>query len=61
VCKYSPEQKRIFGDSLLKPEYNCRVFFAGEHLSSTPSWIQGSLYTGKLAANDLAKVARNRS
>lgn len=61
VCKYSPEQKRIFGDSLLKPEYNCRVFFAGEHISSTPSWIQGSLYTGKLAANDLAKVARNRS
>ncbi|MNI43996.1 Flavin-dependent L-tryptophan oxidase RebO precursor [compost metagenome] len=61
VCKYMPEQKRTFGDSLLKPEYNSRVFFAGEHVSSTPSWIQGSLYTGKLAANDLAKVARNRS
>lgn len=49
-----PGQKRIFSYHMLKPEYNNRVFFAGEHISATHAWMQGALYSGKLAANMLA-------
>lgn len=54
-----PGQKRIFYNQMLKPEYNNRVFFAGEHISPTHAWMQGALYTGKLAANMLASVLKN--
>lgn len=53
-----PDQKRIFSYSNIKPEYNNRIFFAGEHTSATHFWMQGALYTGKLAANMLAYNSR---
>lgn len=49
-----PEQKNIFSYNMLMPEYNNRIFFAGEHTSATHAWMQGALYSGKLAANMLA-------
>ncbi|KPU42771.1 flavin-dependent L-tryptophan oxidase RebO precursor [Oxobacter pfennigii] len=36
------------------PEFNNRVFFAGEQVSTKNAWIQGALQTGMSAANDVA-------
>lgn len=49
-----PGQKKNFAHAILKPEYNNRVFFAGEHTSVKHGWMQGSLYSGMLAANTMA-------
>lgn len=58
VAFLTPEQKRIFSYDILKPEYDNRVFFAGEHTSATHGWMQGALFSGKLAANSLAYNAK---
>lgn len=55
-----PGQKPLFLYEMQRPEYHNRVFFAGEHISSKHGWIQGALYTGKAAANDLAYHFHNR-
>lgn len=49
-----PGQKINFAYTILEPEYNNRVFFAGEHTSVKHGWMQGALYSGMLAANTLA-------
>ena len=49
-----PGQKPQFAYENLKPEYHNHVFFAGEHVSNKHGWIQGALYSGKAAANQLA-------
>lgn len=59
LAYFSPEQKRIFSHEIIKPEYNNRIFFAGEHTSATHAWMQGALHSGKLAANALAYYASN--
>ena len=46
-----PNQKRLFSYELLQPEYNGRLFLAGEHASAKHGWMQGALYSGKSAAN----------
>jgi monoamine oxidase len=38
---YRPGQQNELGPHLAKPEG--RIFFAGEHVSSTPTWIQGAI------------------
>jgi len=53
-----PGQNQRFSYVMTLPEYNNRVFFAGEHISNKHGWIQGALQTGKSAANDLAYYAR---
>lgn len=53
-----PGQKINFAHTILEPEYNNRVFFAGEHTSVKHGWIQGALYSGMLAANTLAMNLR---
>jgi monoamine oxidase len=53
-----PGQNQRFSYVMALPEYNNRVFFAGEHTSSKHGWIQGALQTGKSAANNLAYYAR---
>ncbi len=58
VSFLTPEQKRIFSYNILKPEYNNRVFFAGEHTSATHGWMQGALHSGKLSANKIAAAAK---
>ncbi|AOY77452.1 flavin monoamine oxidase family protein [Clostridium formicaceticum] len=53
---YSPSENRVFSKVAITPEYNNRVFFAGEHVSVSRAWIQGALQTGMMAANDVAKA-----
>lgn len=50
-----PGQKALFAYEMLKPEFNQRVYFAGEHISTKHAWMQGALSTGKAAANQLAE------
>jgi monoamine oxidase len=52
---FYPQQKKIFSYAMIKPEYNYRVFFAGEHTSAKHAWMQGALNSGMKAANCLAK------
>ena len=55
-----PGQKKLFAYEMLKPEFNQRIYFAGEHLSTKHGWMQGALYTGKEAANQLANSFHSR-
>jgi monoamine oxidase len=48
-----PGQKINFAYNMLQPEFENKVFFAGEHTSVKHGWMQGSLYSGNLAANTL--------
>ncbi|MDP4146025.1 MAG: FAD-dependent oxidoreductase, partial [Bacillota bacterium] len=54
LCFFSTEQKRIFSYCMTLPEYDERVFFAGEHISAIHRWMQGALQSGMQAANSLA-------
>lgn len=56
---YSPEQKRLFSYVMTLPEYDNRVFMAGDHISPVHRWMQGALQSGMIAANQLAMAARN--
>lgn len=49
-----PGQKINFAYNMLLPEYKGRIFFAGEHVSTKPGWMQGALQTGKWVANQIA-------
>lgn len=55
---YSPSEHRLFSKVAIEPEYKNRVFFAGEHVSVSRAWIQGSLQTGMMAANGVAQMCR---
>ncbi len=50
-----PGQKQLFSYNLLQPEYQGRVYLAGEHASAKHGWMQGALYSAKDAANRLAQ------
>lgn len=54
LCFYTPHQKQLYSYAGICPEYNRRVFFAGEHISAKHRWIQGALKSGMEAANQLA-------
>ncbi len=56
-CYFMPEQRRLFLYAMTLPEYNNKVFFAGDHASVTHGWINGSLQTGMNAANGIAMEA----
>ncbi len=58
VAFLNPEQKRIFSYDILKPEYDNKVFFAGEHTSATHAWMQGALHSGMLSADKIALNAK---
>ncbi|WP_459195869.1 flavin monoamine oxidase family protein [Wukongibacter baidiensis] len=60
-CYFMPGQKRLFSYVVTQPEYNNRVFFAGEHTASTHAWMQGALHSGMRAANQLAMSCKNQS
>lgn len=55
---FTPSQKKIFSYGMSLPEYDGRVFFAGEHISAVHRWVQGALQSGMQAANNLAASAR---
>ncbi len=49
-----PGQKLNFAYAMQQPEYENRVFLAGEHMSVKQGWIQGALYSAMMAANRIA-------
>lgn len=57
---FSIQQKNLFAHAMTLPEYNGRVFFAGEHISPVHRWMQGALQSGMKAADDLVLSARNQ-
>ncbi len=61
LCYYTPEQKRLFSYACTQPEYDGRVFFAGEHISAKHRWMQGALKSGMEAANALAWTIRGKT
>jgi monoamine oxidase len=56
-----PSQKPLYSFNMLQPEYNGKVYFAGEHVSSKHGWMQGALYSGMVAANSIADHFHNQS
>ncbi len=57
-CYFMPDQQRLFAYAAAKPEYDNKVYFAGEHVSLTHAWIQGSLQSAMMVANDVAYHCR---
>lgn len=57
-CYFRPEQQKLFSYAMAKPEYDNRIHFAGEHISLTHGWIEGSLSTAMKAANDIAEYCK---
>ncbi|KAF5633826.1 amino-acid oxidase [Fusarium tjaetaba] len=45
-CYFRPMQKTKFLDTMQKPDWENRVFFAGEQASFTHGWIQGAFEAG---------------
>jgi len=54
-CYFMPQQQELFSHVMAKPEYDNRVYFAGEHISLTHGWIEGAVNTGMIAANNIAE------
>ncbi len=59
-CYFTPGQKRVFSYVVTQPEYNNRIFFAGEHTSANHAWMQGALHSGMKAANQLAMSCKEK-
>ncbi|WBW98080.1 flavin monoamine oxidase family protein [Oceanirhabdus sp. W0125-5] len=53
---FNPDQKRTFLHDLAKPQYDNKMFFAGEHVSPTHGWMQGAIKSALDASNKIAKV-----
>lgn len=51
---FLPGQKETFYYVSTTPEYDNRVFFAGEHTAHKNGWMQGALWSGMRAAQDVA-------
>jgi monoamine oxidase len=47
----NPGQKLLFAYDMQRPEYDERLYFAGEHVSTKQGWLQGALHSGKAVAN----------
>jgi monoamine oxidase len=50
---FLPGQKKEFLYISSTPEFDNRVFFAGEHSARKNGWMQGALWSGMKAAEDL--------
>ncbi|KNY29257.1 flavin monoamine oxidase family protein [Pseudobacteroides cellulosolvens] len=61
LCFFAPGQKELFSCGMVIPEYNERVFFAGEHISAVHRWMQGALHSGMAAANCLANACKRHT
>lgn len=57
-ARFFAEQRREFFYELSIPEYDNRVFFAGEHVSQSHAWMQGALISGMQVANKIAYQQR---
>jgi monoamine oxidase len=58
-CYFMPQQQKLFSYAMAKPEYDNRVYFAGEHISLTHGWIEGAVNSGMKAANYIAENCKN--
>lgn len=58
-CYFAPEQQKLFSYAMEKAEYDNKVYFAGEHVSLTHGWMQGSIVTGMNAANGIAEYCKS--
>ncbi|MDU5107509.1 NAD(P)/FAD-dependent oxidoreductase [Clostridium sp.] len=52
---YKPEDKTLYSYSSINPEFNRRVFFAGDSSSNKHGTQQGELQSGAIAANNIAE------
>ena len=59
-CYFGPTQKTEFLSTMCCPDWNNRVFFAGEQASYTHGWIQGALEAGLRCVQDLADAVKVR-
>ena len=57
-CYFKPEQQKLFSYAMQQPEYDNKVYFAGEHISLTHGWIEGSLSTAMKVANGIAEYCK---
>lgn len=57
-CYFMPSQHRLFSYPMITPEYDNRVYFAGEHTSVLHAWCQGALSSGMKAANEIAQYCK---
>lgn len=57
-CYFKPEQQVLFSYAMEQPEYNNKIYFAGEHISLTHGWIEGALSTGMKAANSIVEYCK---
>lgn len=57
-CYFKPEQQVLFSYAMEQPEYNNKIYFAGEHISLTHGWIEGALSTGMKAANNVVEYLK---
>ena len=57
-CYFMPEQQSLFSYAIVKPEYDNRVYFAGEHTSPVHAWQQGAVNSGMKAANAIAEYCK---
>ncbi|WBW98081.1 flavin monoamine oxidase family protein [Oceanirhabdus sp. W0125-5] len=53
---FYPNQKRHFLYEMTQPEYDNKMFFAGEHVSFTHAWIQGGMRSSLEASNKIARL-----
>ena len=58
-CYFMPQQQNLFSYAMAKPEYDNRVYFAGEHISLTHGWIEGAVNSAMKAANDIAQYCKS--
>ncbi|RKK67155.1 hypothetical protein BFJ69_g14756 [Fusarium oxysporum] len=56
-CYFGPMQKTKFLDTMQKPDWENRVFFAGEQASFTHGWIQGAFEAGLRCVQQIWSVA----
>jgi monoamine oxidase len=59
-CYFRPEQQKLFSYAMAKPEYDNKVYFAGEHISLTHGWIEGAVSTGMKVANDIVRHVKKK-
>lgn len=57
-CYYIPGEQKLFAYASVKPEFDNKVYFAGEHTSLTHAWMQGALNSGMKAANAIAEYCK---
>jgi monoamine oxidase len=57
-CYYMPGEQQLFAYDSVKPEFDNKVYFAGEHTSLTHAWQQGALNSGMKAANAIAECCK---